>query len=325
MDQTLNMPWVDSPFFERELEEARLDPARAELARSYATDGYVLLDSGLSAADMDAIIRDLDGRYRPGPGRVYADERRIQDAWLFSAAVRRAAVLPGVLDTLSFLYRRRPIPFQTLNFRVGSEQRTHSDTIHFNCFPQRFMCGVWIALEDIDADNGPLRYFPGSHKLPIWDLHDLGVIASRQRDTYENYVRYEDFIEKLLATRGDAFVEVRLKRGQALIWSANLLHGGSPIRDPKRSRHSQVTHFYFENSLYYTPLLSDPAIGRIAMRKIVDITTGNPVPQAYNGVPVQNPGGWPPILDRSMRDSIGIWAQRARGLVETAYGSLRRR
>jgi len=28
------------------------------------------------------------------------------------------------------------------------------------------MCGVWLALEDIDADNGPLIYYPGSHRGP---------------------------------------------------------------------------------------------------------------------------------------------------------------
>ena len=32
--------------------------------------------------------------------------------------------------------------------------------------PEGFMCGVWVALEDMDMDNGPLVYYPGSHQLP---------------------------------------------------------------------------------------------------------------------------------------------------------------
>ena len=32
--------------------------------------------------------------------------------------------------------------------------------------PEGFMCGVWVALEDMDMENGPLVYYPGSHKLP---------------------------------------------------------------------------------------------------------------------------------------------------------------
>ena len=47
-----------------------------------------------------------------------------------------------------------------------------------------------------------------------------------------------------------------IKKGQALIWSANLLHGGSPAKDPNRTRKSQVTHFFFEGTRYYTPLMS---------------------------------------------------------------------
>jgi hypothetical protein len=33
------------------------------------------------------------------------------------------------------------------------------------------------------------------------------------------------------------------RRGQALIWHASLRHGGSPVRDPARSRRSFVVHF----------------------------------------------------------------------------------
>ena len=47
-----------------------------------------------------------------------------------------------------------------------------------------------------------------------------------------------------------------LKKGQALIWSANLLHGGGEHRDKTRTRHSQVTHYYFEGCQYYMPLES---------------------------------------------------------------------
>ena len=173
-----------------------------------------------------------------------------------------------------------------MNFRVGSQQRTHSDTIHFHCFPARFMCGVWLALEDVGADNGPLRYYPGSHKLPIFDLHDLGVTASRQKGLYEHYVEYEDFIEALIAARQLKPVEIDVRRGQALFWAANLLHGGSPIRDPSRTRHTQATHYYFDGCSYYTPLASDLALGRIEPRAVFDITDGRRVEPVYNGVPL---------------------------------------
>jgi hypothetical protein len=45
-------------------------------------------------------------------------------------------------------------------------------------------------------------------------------------------------------------------KGQALIWAANLLHGGSVQHDPARTRWSQVTHYYFRDCIYYTPAFS---------------------------------------------------------------------
>jgi hypothetical protein len=38
-----------------------------------------------------------------------------------------------------------------------------------------------------------------------------------------------------------------------------------PVADPHRTRWSQVTHYYFENSTYITPMLSDVLIGREAL------------------------------------------------------------
>ena len=45
-----------------------------------------------------------------------------------------------------------------------------------------------------------------------------------------------------------------LRKGEALIWSSNLLHGGSPQRDPSLTRWSQVTHYFFEGCRYWKPL-----------------------------------------------------------------------
>ncbi len=56
-----------------------------------------------------------------------------------------------------------------------------------------------------------------------------------------------------------------MPKGHALIWHANLLHGGSQQKDPRRTRHSQVTHYFFEDCKYYTPMHSQP--DKLAYRK----------------------------------------------------------
>jgi ectoine hydroxylase-related dioxygenase (phytanoyl-CoA dioxygenase family) len=113
------------------------------------------------------------------------------------------------------------------------------------------MCGVWVPLEDIDMDNGPLVYYPGSHKLPEIRMQDVGVDADPSQ-----YNHYEAFIAQLIAERGLRPEYGTIKKGQALIWSANILHGGAPQRDMSRTRKSQVTHYYFEGCKYWTPLVS---------------------------------------------------------------------
>jgi len=287
-----NYPWFESPFFEQLLEQSNLDQKTREIAKKIAEDGYAIVDD-LGLEDMeettDRIIEDLQPRYGD-KGKVeeywiYHD--RIQDGWRFNRDIKRIATAPQILSLLRTLYQREPIPFQTLNFRKGTEQSTHSDIIHFSSMPLRFMCGVWVALEDIDINNGPLHYYPGSHKLPIIDLHDLGITGSYQNKPYQVYQIYEEFLQSLIEAKGLKKHTLSVKKGQALIWAANLLHGGEAILDPKRSRHSQVTHYYFADCMYHTPLLSDPFLHRIHFKKVRNIITGEILPHIYNGEKIE--------------------------------------
>ena len=219
---------------------------RAKVA-SFARDGYLVIDPEI--ADFDRIAAHLSTLDYDGAGRI-------QDAWRTDADVRGLALNARILDTLQLLYGREAFPFQTLNFPVGTQQLTHSDTIHFHSMPTDFMAGVWVALEDMDEQNGPLHYYPGSHTLPHVTMDDLGVSGWKQRGyaLYESH--YEPGIQKVVADNGLIKRQARIRKGQALIWSANLLHGGDAILDPARSRHSQVTHYYFRNCRYWTPLYS---------------------------------------------------------------------
>jgi len=210
-------------------------------ARSLSERGYAIINLGLDTATLDAAAtytRDAVGAFT-----------RVQDGWRRNRSVRDLAADPNILHLLETLYGRRPFPFQTLNFKFGSQQRTHSDTYHFNSVPARFMCGVWIALEDVGADAGPLHYYPGSHKLPIYERHQL--------PDGTDYAAYEDFVAEMMASHGFKREIATLKRGQAFLWSANLFHGGTERQNPKATRLSQVTHYYFQDCAYYTPLDSD--------------------------------------------------------------------
>jgi hypothetical protein len=149
------------------------------------------------------------------------------------------------------------------------------------------MAGVWVALEDIDADNGPLHYVPGSHLLPVFGPDQLDLAG----DFAAGYAEYEDFVEALVDARGMERKTIEVPRGRAVVWAANVLHGGSPVLDPARTRSSQVTHYYFEGASYYTPMTSEVFLGRVHFRvdELSDVRTGAPIAHSYKGHPFHPP------------------------------------
>ena len=279
----MTLPWVESPFFARELSlrAGSLTDEHRRLAEEYHRSGYVAL--------RQAIPHELCDKVRDELGPIFDNddvarrERRVQDAWNRGAeASRELAIYPAVVSLLEALYERPPIPFQTLGFKWGTEQRSHSDSIHFSCIPARYMCGVWVALEDTGPDNGPLFYYPGSHARPEITAYDLGRTVESP-----GYDVYETFQTELMAELGIEAVEFHARKGDALVWSSNIVHGGRPVNTEGSTRWSQVTHFYFEGGIYYTPVYSDVATGELLLKDVVNLRTLENVSHTYNGTPLQ--------------------------------------
>jgi hypothetical protein len=273
-------PWVESPFFERELEPRNLTDDQRRIASEFHTQGYVTLEQVVPHELVDRVHAETASMLEEP---LAVEQRRVQDAWKRTAAsTRELATAEPILSVLRTLYERTPIPFQTLNFKWGTEQPAHADAIHFSCLPARFMCGVWVALEDVDAGNGPLFYYPGSHRLAELTTYDLDqtVETSHDKAAYELYVAYQ---EELMDQLGLRAIEFHARKGDALIWSSNIVHGGRPITEAGRTRWSQVTHYYFDSCVYYTPVFSDMAMGELLLKDIVDITNQQSVAHSFNG------------------------------------------
>ena len=319
------VPKIESPLFDRLFAEA--DQETRRVAKALHEDGFALID--FPEPDFPAlaehIISTLGPRmpldtFRAGHGAG----PRVDGAWRDVPAVHRIASNPAVLDMLSRLYGRRAFPFQTLNFPVGTQQHPHTDSVHFSSIPERFMCGVWVALEDIHPDAGPLMYYPGSHRLPMLTNEHVGA-AAHASPTLPGQAVFEPMWRSLVEAKGLKPAHFLPKRGQAVIWSANLLHGGSAQADLNRTRWSQVTHYYFEDCAYYTPMHSDPAYGRVAFREINDIATGQRVPNRYLGqeipasfIDVTRPPGW------ASSDSVGMGMGQLNGRSQPVMSRARR-
>lgn len=287
------LPLIESPLFPALKVSWGLSREEEQIATSLHEKGYAVFDFPDDELNsrIERIQRNLGPRYgidfATSDGDKTVGERRIQDAWQFDEDVRAIAVNQVVIDLLSKLYGRSAFPFQTLNFPVGTQQDPHSDSVHFSSLPERFMCGVWLAMEDIDLDAGPLFYYPGSHRWPIVTNALIGRRGSGS-DLTSAQDPYGPAWRALCDAHGVQEEIWLARKGQALIWCANLLHGGSRQNDPTLTRWSQVTHYYFDDCIYYTPAFSDEAVGKLDIRNPLAIDDGLIRPSRYLGEDVQD-------------------------------------
>jgi hypothetical protein len=278
-----NLPWVESPFFNELLQAKNLNEADQKIAIEYHKNGYVVIPGLLPDTLIERVQHDSEHiGFNPDIKIKRRNEQRIQDLWLKCDSVKELACFPEIIRLLEMLYGRKALPFQTLNFRVGSQQQAHSDTIHFSSLPAKFMCGVWVALEDITIENGPVFYCPGSHRLPEYDFSQIKPDA--QINDYDDYGDYEKFIGQIVDNNSLEKKTFLAKKGDVLIWSSNIIHGGSPLIKKDATRWSQVTHYFFEDCYYYTPMLSNMVTRELYLRNnLKNIRTGEDMVQSYNG------------------------------------------
>jgi hypothetical protein len=284
------VPLMENPLFPSFVDSLGFDPETKRIALELHVKGYAIVEfpdsdfDGVAGRIKQTLASRFDLNEWRRDGWTQNIGLRAQDAWENCADVRRLAVNERVQALLSRLYGRHAFPFQTLNFPVGTQQHYHTDSVHFSSVPERFMCGVWVALENITEDSGPLIYYPGSHRLPIFVNEHLSVTSLESAGPYENYAKFEELWRALVHGLGLKEERFCPRKGEALIWAANLLHGGDRHRDPARTRWSQVTHYFFDDCAYYTPLLSDPFYGSIFFRTgLIDISTGRRMPNRYVG------------------------------------------
>ena len=227
----------------------------------WSQNGYVILNKFFSEAEIDSFNKEIEDLIA---------SKKVKEQYInkIMFAIHDSDLLLGagtnkrLMNVLSVLLGKKVDLFQSINFLTGSQQRTHSDSIHMTTFPYGNLIAVWVALEDITADCGPLHYYPGSHKLPYIMNGDYGNVGSKYKLGDKTYVDYEDHIETVVGKHDFEKKVFLAKKGDILIWHANLLHGGEAVTNENSSRKSMVFHYYSDDSICFHEVTQRPTLKR---------------------------------------------------------------
>lgn len=250
----LNSPlWLDRPDAAQLVSVANVSDEARQVAMDLITKGFAILRGAQEPATCQQVIDDYYRYSRENAGYVEScrdelgREKRMVNFHRFSDASMRLATNPRIMTILDFLFGAEASVYTSLTFKYGTQQPTHRDTPHFATWPDGYFLGVWNALEDIAPESGPLFYWEGAHRFEI-DVAKIWRDVQREwpyLNLHEQHMRALDIYNGRVIELSPHFGTHRIadmKRGDVAIWHPQAPHGGSPAKDPLRSRWSSVFH-----------------------------------------------------------------------------------
>lgn len=265
LPKTNELPWLDGPGGEDRL---KADPRFLafssdiqEQLLNYVRYGFIHLEGFFSEKEVQEHNERMDQLF--AKGEIYTNYGGTKlmnvhehDTWISERFFKNQILM----DLLHFVFGKKVLPFQTIHFFKGSQQKAHSDSIHMSTYPPGYLVGIWTALEDIGMDQGPLFYYPGSHTWPYVSCEDYVSGNTSWTIGQNSYARYEDYMEKMISEKKVEPVVFTPKAGDVLIWHANLIHGGMPRTQADASRRSMVGHYYADEVFCYHEISQRPAL-----------------------------------------------------------------
>lgn len=226
---------------------------------SWQDYGYIVVEGFFDEREVQTVERALNRTWLDRPREVTIDDLvtgqrlrassltdeqldhtfKINDLYLSDRGVRAVSSSERVVGLLGELLGDTPVICNSLNLQCGSQQPDHLDTLFMTPLTDGQLVATWMALEDVTADAGPLRYWPGSQRIePFRFSTGLLHVVEKEMPDWSHYMAE--------ATERAGLEEQRFlaRRGDLFIWNAYLLHGGSAIDRPGTTRNSLVTHFW---------------------------------------------------------------------------------
>ncbi|BBH24114.1 hypothetical protein Back11_54590 [Paenibacillus baekrokdamisoli] len=241
----------------------------------YHRDGYLIVRGLLSKEDISKLY-DLAERTRAGTIKPVepinaadsdnldkANEDPLKSEFVHQTRVHMVSRLdtvaewgmlhPRVLDVTEALIGPDVYALQSMLFlnppgRGG--QGWHQDSYYIKTHPD-MMLGAWMALEEVDEENGCLWVVPGSNHEPIYppDGYNGGSVhaveAFKDLNTVVNVSHLDDEINTLskVVANYPPPIPVPMQAGDVLFFHSHLFHRSFPNRTEDRYRRSYVCHY----------------------------------------------------------------------------------
>lgn len=255
--------WVDKPDAEatlrRKVETGEISETLAERLACLIRYGYVIIPAAIDHQLADLLLEEIAAvtqqpdkfiarRNRAAYAHPTEDVARdtsfrIIDFHVNSLHASRAIFCSPVVEVLDAVFGSPGNAFQCLTFNHGSQQRMHQDGAYVVVSEPLQFLASWIALEDVTAGSGELMYYPGSHRL------DDFLFGDEQSKSWTPELHGKDihaqFLDSIVARSEAAGLSRETflpKKGDALIWASDLVHGGTKMEN-ERTRKSIVTHY----------------------------------------------------------------------------------
>lgn len=223
------------------------------LRPDFDRDGYVAIRPFFDAAKMAEINRELD-RFliecvpNMSPTEVYYEDKEdkttIKQMMMlekydpYFAELLQSGEIHELAETV---LGERAIPQNMEYFNkppgIGKPTPPHQDGYYFMVDPPQAVTG-WLALEDVDDENGCLQYVRGSHIAPGWRPHGKSEILGFSQGVTD--FGTPDDVANTVGQPG--------KAGMMLMHHCKTVHWASPNRSPTRSRRALGFVFFGESA-----------------------------------------------------------------------------
>ena len=204
----------------------------------YEREGWAVVEGVFSSEECEELVAhmlDLHAgkKFLEGFAPREADQlQRTHNQHWYDPVARDWLIAPPLKEPLTQCLGDEPDGIQTMYFWVGSEQGRHQDQYYLpGCM------SAWIALIDVDEDNGAMWVQSGSHRGRLLTGSDFAEGGEF------NKWDYNAAVDELCTRNANPETPVCVRRGDVVFFDGVLVHRGGPINMPGAYRHSLANHY----------------------------------------------------------------------------------